>query len=111
MKNALKRSLVQIVVAGAGLAFGVSAFSASGASISRSQGEQIAKGMTSTQVKEKLGRPAHQLKLMKGAGRTWIYDINAVNIPSTHVVFYVDFGSDGKVVSTSERMETEETEF
>lgn len=111
MKNFSKRSLFQIVVASAALAASASAFSAAGASISRSQGEQISKGMTSTQVREKLGRPAHQLKLMKGTGRTWIYDINEVNIPNTHVVFYVDFSGDGKVIATSERLETEETEF
>lgn len=111
MKNFSKRSLMQIVAAGAALSIGASTFAATGMSISRSQSELISKGMTSTQVREKLGRPAHQLKQMKSAGRTWIYDINQVNIPSTHVVFYVEFGGDGKVIATSERMETEETEF
>ena len=67
--------------------------------------------MTVAEVRAAIGRPAHSLKFRKSPGGTWIYDVNEINIPATHTVFYVDFGADLRVASTSERLETNEMEF
>jgi outer membrane protein assembly factor BamE (lipoprotein component of BamABCDE complex) len=87
------------------------ALAAKGFSVTPEQEATVKIGMTTAEVRAAIGRPAHSLKFRKTPGGTWIYDVNEINIPATHTVFYVDFGTDLRVTSTSERLETNETEF
>ena len=87
------------------------AFAAKGFSVTPEQEATVKIGMTAAEVRAAIGRPAHSLKFRKSPGGTWIYDVNEINIPATHTVFYVDFGPDLRVASTSERLETYDTEF
>lgn len=105
--SVIKNSLVGLSLLGAA----VLALAAKGYIVTPKELVAVKPGMTSAQVRDLLGRPAHSLKFRNAQGRTWIYDVNEVNIPNTHTVFYVDFGAENKVVSTSERIETEDTEF
>ena len=87
------------------------AFAAKGFTVTPEQEAMIQTGMTPGEVRAAIGRPAHSLKFRKIPGGTWIYDVNQINVGETHTVFYVDFGANMRVVGTSERLETNETEF
>lgn len=87
------------------------AFAAKGFIVTPAQVASIQVGMTAAEVRDAIGRPAHSLKFRKIPGGTWIYDVNQIESGETHTVFYVDFGANLRVISTSERLETNETEF
>ena len=102
---------MKMLLASTALMGTVFSYSATGFSVTSSQEASIKVGMTAEQVRAVLGRPAHSLKFRNEPGRTWIYDVIEMDIKNTHTVFYVDFGGDKKVLSTSERLETNESDF
>jgi outer membrane protein assembly factor BamE (lipoprotein component of BamABCDE complex) len=91
------------------LALAAGAFSASaltGFVVTQKQADVIAPGMTADEVRSALGRPAQVSRYRTEPGPTWTY--NVVGIlgvgAGESVVFDVDFGADGKVAKTAERM-------
>ncbi len=62
----------------------------------------IKPGMTRDEVQSKLGKPSKNVKYPNEPGRTWTYEVSGKTLPL--VVFDVDFGPDGKVMSSSERI-------
>jgi hypothetical protein len=66
-------------------------------------------GMSTQEVLAALGRPAQIAKFMNEPGPTWTYtiDVGAENAR----VFDVDFDRDGKVASSSERIQDLERRF
>jgi outer membrane protein assembly factor BamE (lipoprotein component of BamABCDE complex) len=111
----MKKSQFKMVAVSAAIVASLSAstiaFAAAGFNVTPEQEETIKIGMTAAEVRAAIGRPAHSLKFRKTPGGTWIYDVKQIDIPATHAVFYVDFGADLRVVATSERLETRDTEF
>jgi outer membrane protein assembly factor BamE (lipoprotein component of BamABCDE complex) len=80
----------------------VAAEAAGGGFVINSRDEAlVSTGMSRDAVRQALGRPAHNLKYHNEPGRTWTYGVTG----SADKVFDVDFGADGKVLSTSERAE------
>lgn len=58
-------------------------------------------GMSRAEVRDALGRPAHNMKFISEPGRTWTYGV----VGTENKVFDVDFSADGHVLSSSERLE------
>ena len=56
--------------------------------------------MSATEVQQILGRPADVFNYRSAPGPTWIYQVGERFGPTE---FDVDFGSDGKMISASER--------
>jgi len=87
-----------------GLAVGaIAAHAAGGVSVLPSQESLVQPGMSQTDVKQALGRPARNEKFMAENGPTWTYDV-ATSETDGHTLFDVDFSADGRVVSASERI-------
>src|SRR5258705_11067233 len=87
----------------AGLAFCATlAQAAGGFSITPSDEARIAVGMTDVEVRQNLGPPARARQYPQRSGPTWTYEVQAA--PFGRTDFDIDFGADGKVVSTSERL-------
>ena len=87
----------------AGLAFGAAAAQAAGGvTITASDEAKVAVGMSATEVQQNLGRPADKVTYRNETGPTWAYNVDGAPFGVTE--FDVDFGSDGKVVSASERV-------
>jgi uncharacterized membrane protein len=86
----------------AALLLGVAAVqAATGYTVTSAQEKQISVGMTRDMVRTTLGRPAHNVKFRAEPGRTWTYGV----VGTLDKVFDIDFSSDGKVTSMSERSE------
>jgi outer membrane protein assembly factor BamE (lipoprotein component of BamABCDE complex) len=81
----------------------VSAHAANIRCIEPSQEPLVKPGMSSQQVTQALGQPTQIAKYLNEVGPTWTYaiDIGAENAR----VFDVDFDSQGKVLSASERIQ------
>lgn len=87
---------------GAALLFGAAlAQAADGYTVTAAQEKTIKVGMSRAEVRQALGRPAHNMKFASEPGRTWTYGV----VGGKDTVFDVDFTSDGKVTSSSERLE------
>jgi hypothetical protein len=106
INSSFKKTMALASLFAAGAAIAVTGFS-----ITPKEELAIKPGMTSTEVRALLGNPAHSLKFRSQLGRTWIYDVREYDIPNTHTNFYIDFGADKKVITTSERLESNENEF
>jgi hypothetical protein len=88
----------------AGLAFGAAAAQAeTGVTITQSQETSVKVGMSTTEVQQILGRPAHIVEYRSAPGPTWTYHVFGAT-PFGMTDFDVSFGSDGKVAWTSERV-------
>ena len=87
----------------AGLAFGVAAAQgATGYNVTESQRGAVSYGMTSSEVQQILGRPAHIIMYRGAPGPTWTYTVLGAVFGTTELD--VDFGSDGTVKSVGERV-------
>jgi len=88
----------------AGIMFGAAATQAAGGvTVTERQETAVAVGMNATEVRQTLGRPAEIVKYRNEPGPTWSYDVVGALFGVT--MFDIDFGSDGKVASMSERVE------
>ena len=84
-----------------GLALGaVAVQAASGVSITRTQGAAIRLGMSATEVRQMLGRPADVFNFRSAPGASWTYRL--VGAYGT-IDFDVDFDAAGRVISARER--------
>ena len=87
----------------AGLACGVAAAQgATGYTITESQRNVVAYGMTTTEVQQILGRPAHVVMYRTAPGPTWTYRVVGAVFGATELD--IDFGADGTVKSVGERV-------
>ncbi len=90
------------VLLAAGLLLGVAAAqAASGFTVTKSQEALVAPGMSAAEVQQALGRPEANIKYGNEPGRTFTYRVAGIE----QTLFDVDFSADGKVASTSERMD------
>jgi len=80
-------------------------FAAGGFALQPAAVKLITVGQTRAEVLAAIGRPAHNVKYRNEPGRTWTYGVLGVTVQD-NTVFDVDFGADGKVVSTSECVES-----
>jgi hypothetical protein len=91
--------LAQFVLAGAMVAGAALAHAAAPGFTVQARDQQLVKvGMTQDEVRAALGKPARTLRLQASSATTWTYQR-----PEVEVVFDVDFGSDGKVITAGER--------
>jgi hypothetical protein len=77
------------------------AHAATGFTVTPNQETQVVPGMSSDEVRQALGKPESHMKFHNEPGPTWTYRL----IGNDHTLFDVDFGADGKVASTSERLD------
>lgn len=82
------------------------ASAATGFVVTESQVKVIAPGMTADEVRSALGRPAQVVRYRTESGPTWIYNVSGILGVGAgqSVVFDVDFGTDGKVAKSAERL-------
>ena len=78
------------------------AHAAAGVSITTSQESSVRSGMTSAEVEQVLGRPAHIVSYRNAPGATWIYHVINPSFGTTD--FDVSFGADGRVMWATERV-------
>jgi hypothetical protein len=76
------------------------AHAASGFTVTTSQEDAVAIGMTTSQVQEALGRPARVAKYRISPGPIWTYRVIAPLFGKTE--FNVEFGADDRVIAKSE---------
>ena len=76
---------------------------ASGVSVTDSQVAAVKVGMSTTEVEQILGRPAHIISYRNAPGPTWTYHVFGAN-PFGMTDFDVSFGADSKVLWASERV-------
>lgn len=75
---------------------------AGGFSITPSDEARIAVGMTEAEVRQHLGPPARARQYPNRPGPSWTYEVQGA--PFGRTDFDIDFGADGKVVTTFERL-------
>jgi len=75
---------------------------AAGFNIVQSDESKVAVGMDATEVNGAIGTPERVITYPRQPGPTWTY--NVVGAPFGITKFDVNFGADGKVVSTNERI-------
>ena len=82
------------------------ASAATGFVVTESQARVIAPGMTADEVRSALGRPARVARYRTESGPTWTYNVSGILGVGAgqSVVFDVDFGADGKVAKSAERI-------
>ncbi len=88
--------LTAALVAGA-----AAAQAASGYTISKDQEALVGPGMSAAQVQQTLGHPGRSVQFGNEPGPTFTYHV----VDNERTIFEVDFGADGKVVSTDERVD------
>jgi hypothetical protein len=82
----------------------VVAQAAMGYQVKPAQEQLVHEGMTTTQVREALGRADRDIRYLHEPGATWTYEV--ARGPGHDVtLFDVKFGADGTVASTAERFE------
>lgn len=75
-----------------------------GIGITPAQQKLVTVGMSADEVRQALGRPAQVLQFRNEPGPTWTYDVHTAPTGGPDlVVFDVDFGTSGRVVSARER--------
>ena len=90
------------VLLATGLLLGVAAaHAASGFTVTHGQESLVTPGMTEAEVQQALGHPTQDIHYRNEPGPTFTYHVDAVE----PTLFDVDFSADGKVLSTSERMD------
>ncbi len=99
MTSTLKLRIALRLVA-VGIAFSAAAVQAAkGITVDRGQQLAVKVGMTTSEVRQILGRPANIFTYRNARGPSWVYDgVNGAT------VFDIDFGSDGRVVAVGERV-------
>jgi hypothetical protein len=91
----------------AGLAAGVAtAYAANPFNISVEQEALITPGMSASEVEQAIGRPEHVAVYVNQDGPSWTYNV-ASGSWRDGMAFEVDFGADGRVVS-SEQLVTDD---
>jgi hypothetical protein len=80
----------------------VVAHAASGYSITPGDESSISIGMTDAEVRDRLGPPAHIRQYPNRPGPSWTYEVRGA--PFGRTDFDIDFGADGKVVTTFEKL-------
>jgi len=88
------------------VAAAASTSAATGFVVTERQASVIAPGMTADEVRSALGSPARIIRYQTESGPTWTYTVVGILGVGAgeSVVFDVDFGADGKVAKTAERM-------
>jgi hypothetical protein len=71
-----------------------------GFTISTSKENAIALGMSASEVRQLLGRPARAVRYRNSPGPTWTYRVTDPLFGKTD--FYIDFGPDERVISKGE---------
>jgi hypothetical protein len=104
MTQITPRFTARTLLVAAMLAATSAAFSATGFTLMQSQEAKITVGMSRDDVRSLLGRPAHNVKYRAEPGRSWTYGVLGNGV-ADNTVFDVDFGADGKVLQSSERIE------
>ena len=104
MKTNTSRFTSRTVLACGMLLASSAAFCATGFTLMQAQEAQITVGMSRSEVRDLLGRPAHNVKYMNEPGRSWTYGVLGTAVPR-NTVFDIDFSADGKVIQASERIE------
>jgi hypothetical protein len=98
----LRKPHVAGTLLGAGLLLGVAAAqAASGYTVTTAQESLVRPGMTAAEVREALGHPAQDIHYRNEPGPTFTYRV----VGDNDSLFDVDFGADGRVASTSERLD------
>lgn len=95
-KSGLRTALLAVALCGA-----AAVQAASGFIVTAKQQASVKVGMNRDEVRGLLGRPAHNVKYRNEPGRTWTYG----DTQTVDMVFDVDFSADGRVLSTSRRIE------
>ncbi len=75
------------------------AHAAGGISVTQSEASRITAGMSDTDVRRLIGRPASDIKFRNEPGPVWLYHVTDAIDP---VYLEISFGNDGKVVSISQ---------
>jgi len=70
--------------------------------ITPSDEARISVGMTEADVQQQFGTPVRMLHYGNKPGPSWTYDVHGA--PFGRTDFEIDFGADGKVAITSERL-------
>lgn len=100
--NTQNISRVSRAAAGLGLVLGwAAAHAAGGYTVTKAQESLVAPGMTASQVVAELGHPERSVHFRNEPGRTLTYAVTG----DPNLLFDVDFDRNGKVLSTSERLE------
>lgn len=87
----------------AGLVFGATAaMAADGYTVNEKQEAQIKVGMSQAQVRQIVGQPMRMEQFGNEPGPTWTYDV--VGGLGYVSMFDIDFGADGRVASSQERI-------
>ena len=83
-----------------------SASAATGFVVTQRQADVIAPGMTADEVRSALGSPTRIIRYRTESGPTWTYTVVGVLGVGAgeSVVLDVDFGTDGKVAKSAERV-------
>lgn len=89
------------IACAAGLFAITMAHAATGFTVTSNQETQVTPGMSSDEVRQALGQPESHIKFRNEPGPTWTYRL----VGGDHTLFDVDFDADGKVASTSERLD------
>ena len=99
MKLPVNRYLAASLLAGL-VSVCAQANAASGFTVTTSQENAVAIGMTTSEVRELLGRPARVAQYRSLPGPVWTYRVVAPLFGKTE--FNVDFGADDRVIAKSE---------
>lgn len=100
MKSTSKNG--RLLVASSLLLACVGAYAATGYTVKPMQEAAVQPGMNMEEVQQALGKPSLQEKFRNEPGPTWTY--NVAGIYETPKVFEIDFSTDGRVISASERV-------
>jgi len=80
----------------------IDARAGNGFTVSRSQETSIKAGMTASDVRQRLGRPARAVQYRNAPGPVWAYDVLDPLFGKTE--YLIDFGPDEKVITAVERV-------
>lgn len=72
---------------------------AGGYSVTQAEARTVSAGMSSQDVRQRLGRPFNDVKYANEPGPVWLYRVTDAIDP---VFFEISFGADDKVVGTSQ---------
>ena len=100
--SSLRKPHVAGTLLGAALLLGAAAAqAASGYTVTPAQESLVRPGMTAAEVRYVLGHPAQDVHYRNEPGPTFTYRV----VGDNESLFDVDFGADGRVASTSERLD------